>query len=83
MAVLSDEEDPDALGFCTGPQKGVKAKEWVIDSGATTHMTWDKGGFVTYAAMQDMPNVRLGDGRHVNAEAKGSVCLRIKDDKEA
>ena len=42
VAVLSDEEDPDAFCFCTGPQKGVKAEEWVVDSGATTHMTWDK-----------------------------------------
>ena len=69
--------------FCTGPQKGVKAEEWVVDSGATMHMTWDKGVFFTYAAMEDMPNVRLGDDRHVKAEGRGSVCLRIKDDKEA
>ena len=82
MAVLSDEEDPDAFCFCTRP-KGVKAEEWVVDNGATTHMTWDKGVFVTYAIMQDMPKVRLGDGRHVKAEGKGSVCLCIKDDKEA
>ena len=61
----------------------MKAEEWVVDSGATTHMTWDKGVFVTYATMDDMPNVRLGDGRHVKAEGRGSVCLRIKDDKEA
>ena len=54
-----------------------------MDSGATTHMTWDKGVFVTYAAMEDMPSVRLGDGRTVKAEGKGSVCLRIKDDKQA
>ena len=33
--------------------------------------------------MKDMPNVRLGDGRHVKAEGKGSVCLCIEDDKEA
>ena len=42
VAILSDEEDPDAFCFCTGPQKGVKAEEWVVDSCATTHMTWDK-----------------------------------------
>ena len=83
VAVLSDKEDPDAFCFCTGPQKGVKAEEWVVDSGATTHMTWDKGVFVTYAAMEDMPSVRLGDGRHVKTEGGGSVCLRIKDDKKA
>ena len=61
----------------------MKAEEWVVDSGATTHMTWDKGVFVTYAAMEDMPIVRLGDGRHVKAEGRGSVQLRVKDDKDA
>ena len=83
VAVLSDEEDPDAFCFCTGLERGVKAEEWVVDSGATTHMTWDKGVFVTYAAMEDMPNVRLGDGRHMRAEGRGSVCLRVKDDRDA
>ena len=83
VAVLSEDgEDPDAFCFCTGPQKGVKAEEWVVDSGATTHMTWDKGVFVTYAAMEDMPSVRLGHGRTVKAEGKGSVCLRIRDNKQ-
>ena len=83
VAVLSDEEDPDAFCFCTGLEIGVKAEEWVVDSGATKHMTWDKGVFVTYATMEDMPNVRLGDGRHVKAEGRGSICLRVKDDKDA
>ena len=83
VAVLSEDgEDPDAFCFCTGPQKGVKAEEWVVDSGATMHMTWDKGVFVTYAAMEDMLSVRLGDGRTVKAEGKGSVCLRIRDNKQ-
>ena len=74
VAVLSDEEDHDAFCFCTGPQKGVKAEEWVVDSGATTHMTWDKGVFVTYAAMEDMPNVRLDDGSHVKYR-RARQCL--------
>ena len=82
VAVLSDEEDTDAFCFCTGPQKGVKAEEWVVDSGATTHMTRYKGVFVAYAAMEDMANVWLGDGRTVKAEGMGSVCLRIKKPNE-
>ena len=83
MAALSDEEDPDAFCFCTGQERGVQAEEWVVDSGTTTHMTWDKGVFVTYAAMEDMPNVWQGDGRHVKAEGRGSVCLQVKDDRDA
>ena len=37
---MSDEEDPDAFCFCTGIERGVKAAEWVFDSGATMHMTF-------------------------------------------
>ena len=68
MAVLTDEEDPEDFCFCMGIERGVKAEEWVVNSGATSHMAWDKGVFVTYAAMDDMPSVRLGDGQHVKAE---------------
>ena len=39
--------------------------------------------FVTYAAMDDMPRVRLGDGRHMKAEGRGSVRLRVRDNKDA
>ena len=71
------------LGDCKWTQ-AREAEEWVVDSGATTHMMWDKGVYVTYAAMDDMPSVRLGDGRHdVKAEGRGSVRLRVRDDKDA
>ena len=68
MAVLTDEEDPEDFCFSTGIELGLKAEEWVVDIGATTHMTWDKGVFVMYAVMDDMPSVRLGDGRTVESE---------------
>ena len=55
----------------------------MVDSGATTHMTWDKGVYVMYIAMDDMPRLRLGDGRMVKAEGRGSVKLRVKDNHEA
>ena len=38
--------------------------------------------FVVYAAMDDMPSVKLGDGRHVKAEGRGSVRLRVRDNKD-
>ena len=56
VAVLTDEEDPEDFCFCTSVERVVKAEEWVVDSGATTHMTWDKGVYVTYVAMDDMPS---------------------------
>ena len=79
MAVVTDkEEDPENFCFCTGIERGVKAEEWVVDRGATTHMS-----FVTFAALHDMPSVRLGDGRTVKAEGKGSVRLRVRDNNDA
>ena len=84
MAVVEDEEDtPENFCFCTGIERGVKAEEWVVDSGATTHMTWDKGVFVTFAALHDMPSVRLGDGRTAKVEGKGSVRLRVSNNNDA
>ena len=84
VAVVEDEEEnPEPFCFCTGIERGVKAEEWVVDRGATTHMTWDKGVFVTFAALQDMPSVRLGDGRTVKAEGKGSVRLRVSNNNDA
>ena len=42
VAVVEDEEgNPEPFCFCTGIERGVKAVEWVVDSGATIHMTWD------------------------------------------
>ena len=61
----------------------MKAEEWVVDSGATTHMMWDKGVYVTYIAMDNMPSVRLGDGHTVKAEGRVSVRFRVKDNQEA
>ena len=81
--MADEEEDTENFCFCTGIERGVKAEEWVVDSGATTHMTWDKGVFVTFAALHDMPSVRLGDGRTVKAEGKGSVRLCVRDNYDA
>ena len=44
---------------------------------------YDVGVFITYATMEDIPNVRLGDGRYVKAEGHDNVCLRVKDDNDA
>ena len=80
---MDEADDPDEYCFCTSVERRVKAEEWVVDSGATTHMTWNKGVYVTYIAMDDMLSVRLGDGRIVKAEVRVSVKLRVKDNRDA
>ena len=69
--------------MCTDVHRSVKAEKYVVDSGATTHMTWDRGIYVTFIAMDDMPSVKLGDGRTVKPEGRGSVMLRVKDYRDA
>ena len=82
VAVIDEVDDPDEYCFCTSVERRMKAEEWVVDSGATTHMTWDKGVYVMYIAMDDMPSVRLGDGCTVKAEGLVSVKLRVKDNQD-
>ena len=61
VAVLSEGgEDPDAFCFCTGPQKGVKAEEWVVDSGATN--AFDMG-------QRSVCHI-CGHGRHAQCSAR-------------
>ena len=44
---------------------------------------WDKGVFVTFAALHDMPSVRLSDARTVKAVGKGSVRLCVSNNNNA
>ena len=80
---MDEADDPDEYCFCTSVERHVKAEEWVVDSGAAMHMTWDKEVYVTYIAMDDMSSVRLGDGRTVKAVGRGSVKLRVKGNHDA
>ena len=48
---------------------------WVIDSGATCHMTNDESFFVQYKSLKTHKKVILGDGYEVDAVGCGDVLL--------
>ena len=48
---------------------------WIIDSGATSHMCWDKESFTTLNHLQNSIDVVLGDGRAFTATGKGEIVL--------
>ncbi len=50
----------------------------IVDSGATSHMCYDKNLFVTYEKLQKPENVTLGDGRSLSAVGRGTVSLVMK-----
>ena len=50
--------------------------QWLIDSGASEHMTCYKECFQDYQQFSDPQSVKLGDGR-VDALGLGSIKLRM------
>ena len=56
--------------------KAGKRSDWIIDSGASCHMTWEKELFHEYKALSGS-TVKLGDGRTVEAMGEGTVKVSV------
>ena len=66
---VSDEE----FAFCMEKSgKAGKRSAWIIDSGASCHMTWERVLFYEYKGLSGS-TVKLGDGRTVEAMVEGTV----------
>ena len=50
-----------------------KSGEWIIDSGASRHMTFERGILYNYKEFEIPEPVGLGDGRTVTASGAGKV----------
>ena len=50
---------------------------WLVDSGASSHMTWDKELLTDYKEFQTPEKIGLGDGRQVDAVGAGNVHLKM------
>ena len=50
---------------------------WLVDSGASSHMTRNKGLLVNYQEFEVPEKVGLGDGRTVDAVGVGNVCMNM------
>ena len=72
-----------SVGFVECPQSG----QWLIDSGASSHMTPEKGLLVNYHQFEKPEVVGLGDGRTVEAIGVGTVYMnmtfKVSDPKRA
>lgn len=54
---------------------------YIIDSGASEHMSWNRDHFVRLSAIPSRP-ILLGDGRSILCEAKGEVELELIDQED-
>ena len=61
-----------ALNIC------VNRNDFVIDSGATNHMCFDKSLFKNISNIDENISVKVGDGSSLPVEGKGDVRINIK-----
>ena len=79
----SDFEGED--GYATAFMASVESVEstnknrcpWIIDSGASSHMTSEKHVLVNFQDFAEPENVALGDGRVVKALGSGSARMNM------
>lgn len=78
--MMCDDEDSSESVFVAreaNPTDGPQQVEWLIDSGASKHMTCDKDSLQEYQLFSKAQSVRLGDGRVVDALGVGNVKIKM------
>ena len=78
---MSDNtDDSSESAFVTkeaNPTESPQQEGWIVDSGASKHMTCDKEILQDYQQFSKAQSVKLGDGRVVEALGLGSVKMRM------
>ncbi|KAK3729344.1 hypothetical protein QZH41_009050, partial [Actinostola sp. cb2023] len=75
--VVAADSDSESLGLVTQAlAASVCANDvWIIDSGATCHMTNDRSSLRDILELTEPVHVQPGDGKVLNATARGTVTL--------
>uniref|UniRef100_A0ABD2W186 Retrovirus-related Pol polyprotein from transposon TNT 1-94 n=1 Tax=Trichogramma kaykai TaxID=54128 RepID=A0ABD2W186_9HYME len=58
------------------------SENWLLDSGASQHMTHHRDWFSTYTSFQNKIPIRLGDGHILYAAGKGNINVTVFDGNE-
>lgn len=69
-ALEEDSRAPTSL-------KGTEGLLWVVDSGASRHMTYFKGAFTEYSALQEPIIILTANGTELQAIGQGTVVLKV------
>ena len=69
----TDSRGTEMFTTTVGPKADVQNKDWIIDSGASRHMTFEKYVLHSYKEFETPEPVGLGDGRTVTALGMGKV----------
>ncbi|XP_060182940.1 uncharacterized protein LOC132612881 [Lycium barbarum] len=74
-ARVVDEEEKDHLFVAMCISSKVSINSWLIDSGYTNHMTYDKSLFKELKPTE-ISKVRIGNGDQILIEGKGTVVIK-------
>ena len=58
----------------------LQLTNWILDSGATFHMTPEVSGFISGSLEDTDKYIEVADGHHVLAKQKGQVRIQIRED---
>ncbi|XP_019242094.1 PREDICTED: uncharacterized protein LOC109222159, partial [Nicotiana attenuata] len=72
-AQVANEEEEDHL-FVATILSTKKSDFWLIDSGCTNHMTYDRNLFKEFTSIGNK-KVRIGNGDYILAKGKGTVAI--------
>ena len=75
-AEVEGEESAFPVGEVRDSNNTVNS--WLIDSGASKHMTPNESEFITYVKFQKPEKVAIADGRVVDAVGIGNIQLSVK-----
>lgn len=86
QAKVAEEVDHnDEFMFCMSETcaSDDKGEDWIIDSGATSHMSYDLEIFTTYRVIPPGKTVKIGDGFSLDVTGVGSarINMKLKDGK--
>ena len=72
------DEDYDGIAFTANKEMlGIGEREWIIDGGATSSMTWDRSAFDSDYKKVDGSNIYLPNGESVQVVGIGSITLEV------
>jgi len=73
-AQIADQEEEDQIFVATCFATKSSSESWLIDSGCTNHMTYDRTLF-TDLKPAETAKVRIGNGDYISAKGKGTIAI--------
>lgn len=72
-----DSENIGVFSASIGLKDSPQMSQWLVNSGASSQMTLEKELLTDYKEFDQPENVRLGDGRTVDAIGVGNVSVNM------